>query len=87
MLDRPRSGERALLLHVGLNRPCFDDETQEFRALAESAGARVVGEIQARRDRPDPKYFVGSGKVDEIAARAKETQAELILVRDRKSVV
>ena len=80
MLDRPRSGERALLLHIGLNRPCFDDETQEFRALAESAGARVVGEIQARRDRPDPKYFVGSGKVDEIAARARETQAELILV-------
>ena len=80
MLDRPRSGERALLLHIGLNRPCFDDETQEFRALAESAGARVVGEIQARRERPDPKYFVGSGKVDEIAARARETQAELILV-------
>jgi GTP-binding protein HflX len=80
LLDRPRSGERALLLHIGLNRPCFDDETQEFRALAESAGARVVGEIQARRDRPDPKYFVGSGKVDEIAARARETGAELILV-------
>ncbi len=80
MLDRPRSGERALLLHVGLNRPSFDDEIQEFRALAESAGALVVGEIQARRERPDPKYFVGSGKVDEIGARAKETQAELILV-------
>ena len=80
MLDRPRSGERALLVHIGLNRPCFDDETQEFRALAESAGAEVVGEIQARRERPDPKYFVGSGKVDEIAVRARETQAELILV-------
>jgi GTP-binding protein HflX len=80
LLDRPRSGERALLLHIGLNRPSFDDEIQEFRALADSAGARVVGEIQARRDRPDPKYFVGSGKVDEIAARARETQAELILV-------
>ena len=80
MLDRPRSGERALLLHIGLNRPCFDDETQEFRALAESAGARVVGEIQARRDKPDPKYFVGSGKVEEIAARVRETEAELILV-------
>jgi GTP-binding protein HflX len=80
LLDRPRSGERALLLHIGLNRPCFDDETQEFRALAESAGARVVGEIQARRERPDPKYFVGSGKVEEIGALARETQAELILV-------
>ena len=80
MLDRPRSGERALLLHIGLNRPSFDDEIQEFRALAESAGARVVGEIQARRDRPDPKYFVGSGKVDEVGERVRETQAELILV-------
>ena len=74
MLDRPRSGERALLLHIGLNRPSLDDETQEFRALAESAGARVVGEIEARRDRPDPKYFVGSGKVDEIAARVRDTR-------------
>lgn len=80
MLDRPRSGERAVLLHIGLTRPCFDDELEEFRALAESAGARVVGEVHARRDRPDPKFFVGSGKVEEIAARARETQAELILV-------
>lgn len=80
MLDRPRSGERALLLHIGLTRPSFDDEIQEFRALAESAGARVVSEVEARRDRPDPKYFVGSGKVDEIAARARESGAELILV-------
>jgi GTPase len=80
LLDRPRSGERALLLHIGLTRPCFDDELEEFRALAESAGARVVGEVHARRDRPDPKFFVGSGKVEELAARAQETQAELILV-------
>ena len=80
MLDRPRSGERALLLHVGLNRPCHEDETEEFRALAESAGAEVVAEVQARRDRPDPKYFIGSGKVEEIASRARATHAELILV-------
>ena len=80
MLDRPRSGERALLLHVGLNRPCHEDETEEFRALAESAGAEVVAEVQARRDRPDPKYFIGSGKVEEVADRARATHAELILV-------
>jgi GTP-binding protein HflX len=80
LLDRPRSGERALLLHVGLNRPCHEDETEEFRALAESAGAEVVGEIHARRDRPDPKYFIGSGKVEEVASRAHAAHAELILV-------
>ncbi len=80
MLDRPRSGERALLLHIGLNRPCHEDETQEFRALAESAGAEVVAEVQARRERPDPKYFIGSGKVDEVAQVARSAAAELILV-------
>ena len=80
MLDRPRSGERALLLHVGLNRPSFDDEIQEFRALAESAGATVVVEVNARRDRPDPKFFIGSGKVEEIAVHVRDSRAELILV-------
>jgi GTPase len=80
LLDRPRSGERALLLHIGLNRPCHDDETQEFRALAESAGAEVVAEIQARRDRPDPRFFIGSGKVTEVAEAARAAEAELILV-------
>ncbi|HEX5047224.1 MAG TPA: ribosome rescue GTPase HflX [Gammaproteobacteria bacterium] len=80
MLDRPRSGERALLLHVGLHRSPHEDETQEFRALAESAGAEVVAEVQARRERPDPRFFVGRGKVDELAARVQESQAELILV-------
>jgi GTP-binding protein HflX len=80
LLDRPRSGERALLLHVGLKRPCFDDEVQEFRALAESAGATVVVEVNARRDRPDPKFFIGSGKVEEIAAHVRDSRAELILV-------
>jgi GTP-binding protein HflX len=80
LLDRPRSGERALLLHVGLNRPCHEDETEEFRALAESAGAEVVAEVQARRERPDPKYFIGSGKVEEVADRARAAHAEVILV-------
>lgn len=80
MLDRPRSGERALLLHVGLNRSCLEDETQEFCALARSAGAEIVGEIHARRDRPDPQYFIGSGKVEEIADVVRETRAELLLV-------
>jgi len=80
LLDRPRSGERALLLHVGLHRPCLDDEIQEFRALAESAGARVVAEVQARRDHPDPRFFIGSGKVEEVGEQVRASDAELILV-------
>ena len=80
MFDRPRSGERALLLHVGVGRPCYEDEIEEFRALAQSAGAKVVAEIEARRDRPDPRSFVGLGKVEEVTARAQEAGVELVLV-------
>ncbi len=80
MLDRPRSGERSLLLNIGLSRPCLDDEIQEFRALAESAGAQVLDGIQTRRERPDPRTFIGKGKVEELAEQVREVCAELLLV-------
>ena len=80
MLERPKSGERSLLLHIGLKRSCYEDEIQEFRALAISAGAEIVGEVHARRDRPSPRLFVGTGKADELAEQVKETCAELALL-------
>jgi GTP-binding protein HflX len=79
LLDRPRTGERALLFHVGLGRPASPDELQEFRALARSAGAEIVDELIARIERPNPRYFVGLGKAEELAARVKSSGAELIL--------
>jgi GTPase len=80
LLDRPRSGERSLLVHIGLGRACYDDETQEFEALAGSAGAAVVGEMRAQRARPDARFFLGSGKVDELAELVTDSGAELVLV-------
>lgn len=80
MFERPESGERCFLLHVGLKRSCYADEIQEFCALAISAGAEIVGEIHARRDRPSPRLFVGRGKAEELAEQVKETCAELVLV-------
>ena len=80
MLDRPRTGERALLVHLNVGPPATADELQEFRALALSAGADVVDELIARVDRPNPRFFAGPGKAEEIATRAKEKGAELILV-------
>jgi GTP-binding protein HflX len=61
-------------------RPASADELQEFRALADSAGAEVVAELQVRVDRPNPRYFTGLGKAEQIAELAKSECAELILV-------
>ncbi len=80
MFDRPQSGERALLVRIGLGEPPAAAELEEFDALARSAGAIPVGVITGSRQRPDPRFFVGSGKAEELKARAEEREAALILV-------
>jgi GTPase len=65
---------------VGIGHPVDPSDTAEFAALAASAGTVGVGTILASRPRPDPKYFVGSGKAEEIRACAEANDAELILV-------
>jgi GTP-binding protein HflX len=80
LFERPRGGERALLVGVGIGQPVDPHDTAEFEALAASAGALPVALITASRPRPDPKYFVGAGKAEEIRDRAHELKAEVILV-------
>ena len=61
--------------------PEFDAEESlaELRTLAESAGAKVVGEMLQRRERPDPATLVGAGKLEEIAGAAASVNADVLL--------
>jgi GTPase len=80
MFERPRSGERAVLVRLGLGAPLDPEDLNEFTQLATSAGAIPVASITGRRDRPDPRFFVGSGKAEEIRLEAEAHQADVILV-------
>ncbi len=80
MFERPRGGERAILVGVGIGHPVDPHDTAEFKALAASAGTLGVGLILATRPRPDPKYFVGSGKAEEIKACADANDADVVLI-------
>jgi len=80
MFERPRSGERAVLVRLGLGAPLDPEDLNEFTQLATSAGAIPVASITGRRDRPDPRYFVGSGKAEEIRLEAEAQGADVILV-------
>ncbi|MFI4889423.1 MAG: ribosome rescue GTPase HflX [Steroidobacterales bacterium] len=80
MFDRPQGGERAVLVSVGIGHPVDPADATEFQALAASAGTIGVAVVTAQRARPDPKYFVGSGKADEIRQVAEANDAALILV-------
>jgi len=68
------------LVGVGIGHPVDPHDTAEFKALAASAGTLGVGLILATRPRPDPKYFVGSGKAEEIKACADANDADVVLV-------
>jgi GTP-binding protein HflX len=80
MFERPRAGERAVLVRLGLGDPVRSEDLDEFARLARSAGALPVATITGRRARPDSRYFVGSGKAEEIATTSRAQNAEVILV-------
>jgi len=80
VFERPRSGERALLVRIGLGAQVDPEDLEEFTQLALSAGARPIATVTGRRERPDPRFFVGSGKAEELKQAAEAGEAEVILV-------
>ena len=76
--EQHQGGERAILVSVSVQ--LLDDlDAEEFRLLAQSAGAEILQHISVQRNKPDPKFFIGSGKVDEIAELVQELEAELVI--------
>ncbi len=80
MFERPKSGERAVLVHLDLQQESDCEDLAEFRDLALSAGAEVVAVVTGARRQPEPKYFVGSGKAEEIREVVQVEEIELVLV-------
>ena len=80
MFERPRTGERAVLVRLGLGAQVDPEDLQEFRQLAVSAGALPVATLTGRRARPDSRYFLGSGKAEELRSIAQAHEADIILV-------
>ena len=79
MFERPKSGERAVLVQVGAGERLSQDQIEEFEELARSAGAEVLGSLTGTRQTPNPRFFIGTRKVEELAALIEEAGAELVL--------
>lgn len=73
--ERPDAGTQTLLVHIEAQ----DATVEELRELAVSAGLNAVSEVTAKKRNPDPKTYIGSGKLEEIRLIADEVGAELIL--------
>jgi GTP-binding protein HflX len=79
LFERPKSGERAILVHAAAGGAPDTIEREEFAELAISAGADVVDQVVSSRRGPDSRYFIGKGKLAELQQRVGEHGAELII--------
>jgi len=77
--DRPGFGERAILVHLKLNSETEPEDVGEFEELVRSAGGDVVDLIRGSRVSPHATFFVGTGKLEEIADAVKRECADLII--------
>jgi GTP-binding protein HflX len=76
-----------LLLQPLVQRGDSEEARAEFEELARSAGAEVLGTVTARVGTPNPRYFVGSGKADELKSERERLGTDLLLVNHALSPV
>lgn len=81
--------ERAILVGAPLKRTSarlhVEEHLEELERLADTAGAKVVGRLTQQLDRPHPGTYLGSGKLEELAALARDLDASLIIFDDELS--
>jgi len=79
MFERPGSGHRAVLVGLDLGETNHADSVDELRQLAKSAGVAPLAVIGGRRQRPDPAYFAGRGKVEEVERAIEASGADIVI--------
>ena len=74
------AAERAVLVGVSLGRdPHAEERLREMRELARTAGVAIVDEVRQSRGKPDPRYLIGRGKVQDVVIRAWQLGASLVI--------
>jgi len=74
--------ERGFVLAVLARGVDADDELAELRELARTAGVEPVAQLVQQRQRPDPRTYVGKGKLAELEQAYRESGADALLVDD-----
>lgn len=79
MFDRLKGGDRAVLVCLDFGEPDYQENIEEFKLLAKGNGYLPLAIVQGKRQKPDPKLFAGSGKVEEVAAALAACDADIVL--------
>lgn len=77
--------ENTILVGVRLDHDpieVYENTFEELRFLAHTAGLHVVGDVRQSRNTPDSKYFIGSGKLDELHVASQQQGVSLIIFNE-----
>ena len=81
--ERPEAGRRAVLLSLSFGAKAAEepprDAAGELRQLVAAAGMHAAGTVGGSRERPHPRWFAGTGKLDEVASLMRATEADLLV--------
>ena len=88
MIETNKPVEKVIL--IGINYPGQDDRDaedylDELSFLTETAGAEPVKRFIQKLEMPNPKTFVGSGKIEEIARYVRENSIDIAIFDDELS--
>lgn len=77
--DRPESGELAVLVHLNLSHGQEPEDPREFEELVLSAGGDPVAFITGKSISPNAKFFIGTGKLQELQTVVAANEAEVVI--------
>jgi GTP-binding protein HflX len=79
MLDRPESSSDAILVSLDFGESGYEESLEELKQLSISAGINIRGVVEGKRDKPDAKLYLGSGKAEELAEMVKATESRAVV--------
>ncbi|MFI4938373.1 MAG: ribosome rescue GTPase HflX [Candidatus Berkiellales bacterium] len=79
MFERPSSGERAVLVQVTFRYFSEQSDLSELSELVVAAGMEPVATTTSVRDKPDPKFFIGKGKLEDLAGVIQGSSADVVV--------
>jgi GTP-binding protein HflX len=79
MFERPNEGKSACVISINFGDADFEESVEEIRELVLSADMTIVSTVNIKRSAPDPKYFLGSGKAEEVKFIIQESKADTVI--------
>jgi len=71
--------ERAVLIHIDFRSTELNEELDEFTELVSSSDILPVEIITCSRDVPNPRFFIGRGKISKIRSALEENNADIVI--------